>query len=135
MARNAIVRTSTTGAIAATDAVIGVVEAMRDYLVVASQEQTKRESIRAESSVRLAQINAQKQLLLTYLDKTFDERRSNFERFFSVLDTAVEQGNAELALGTLQSILDLAKSCPFKLLSIADTRRMLKEDAEIELEY
>lgn len=87
---------------------------------------TVRADIAARRDSALTQIENQKAVLLAYLDKSFDERKENFEKLFSVVDHALEANNMEeLGLG-LQSIIKLADSSPFKdLASIEATAAAL----------
>lgn len=91
-------------------------------------QKTKRKEIEAERDIYVSKINAQKEVMLAYLDKSFDERRGNFEKLFKVVDHALTTNNMqELALG-LDSINNLAMSSPFKdLASIESTQRALED--------
>lgn len=77
-------------------------------------QQTKREKIKADASVRIAQINAMTASIKNYLDRSFDERTKIFDNYFNVLDVAIEKGDMNLMASTLQSINSLAASSPFK---------------------
>ena len=77
-------------------------------------QQTKREKIKADASVRIAQINAMTASIKNYLDRSFDERSKIFDNYFNVLDAAIEKGDMSLMVSTLQSINNLAASSPFK---------------------
>ena len=77
-------------------------------------QKTKREKIRAESNVKLAQINSMTECIKDYLNRSFDERGKLFDNYFNVLDKAIEGDNMELMAATLQSINSLAASSPFK---------------------
>lgn len=86
-----------------------------------SAQQTVRAGIAAERDVAITNIEMQKTLLMEYLDKSFDERRENFQKLFTVVDDALEKDNIQqLALG-LDSILKLAETSPFKDLSSIET--------------
>jgi hypothetical protein len=91
-----------------------VMQAYQEYMVVAEEERTKRRGIEAGAKVVITQITAQRDVMLEYLERSFDERAENFRSLFKVLDQAVLDGNnANLAL-TLQTITDIAKASPFK---------------------
>ncbi|MCL1895672.1 MAG: hypothetical protein FWG03_03905 [Clostridiales bacterium] len=89
-------------------------------------QETKRVEIAAQRDVAIANIEAQKVVLLDYLEKSFDERKENFRMFFRVVDDALEKDNMqELAFG-LESIIKLAQSSPFKdLRTIEETAAAL----------
>lgn len=77
-------------------------------------QETERTKIREESKRRIAQINSQRDFILTYLDKTFDERRYQFKRYFDTLDCAIQQNNPQLMATCLQNISTLSTSSPFR---------------------
>ena len=78
------------------------------------QEKTKREMIANWRKVSSEKIAAQKQFLMQYLDKTFEERKENFSHFFNALDKGIESGNIEIVNAALNGIVDLAKTSPLK---------------------
>lgn len=94
-----------------------IVQAWTEYLTIAEQERTKRRDIEAWEKVTLADIKAKRDLLMDYLDRSFDERSKNFKLLFQTVDSALSSGdNQQLAL-TLHAITELAKSSPFQALS------------------
>lgn len=91
-----------------------VMEAYVEYKIVAEQEQTKRRGIEAWEKVTIAEIKAQRDALINYLERSFDERAKNFSFLFQKVDQAIADGdnnNLELALA---SLTEIAKSSPFK---------------------
>jgi hypothetical protein len=107
---------------AALEAIVG---AYGDYKKVAGQETTKRKGIDAWRRVNLERIKTQREILLTYLERTFDERRANFEKYFEVMDSAIEAGQVEVVTKTLDSITQLAKTTPFKDIATVEQVRAL----------
>ncbi|BAY76334.1 hypothetical protein NIES25_27830 [Nostoc linckia NIES-25] len=105
-----------------------VVSAYTDYLKVAEEEQTKRRNIDAWEKETITRINAQRDLLMAYLDRSFDERANNFRALFAVVDNAIASGNNEQLALTLNSITEIAKSSPFKeLANLASVRAALDD--------
>ncbi|MDZ8106621.1 MAG: hypothetical protein RM338_13515 [Nostoc sp. DedQUE12a] len=105
-----------------------VVLAYTDYLKVAEEEQTKRRNIDAWEKETITKINAQRDLLMAYLDRSFDERAKNFHALFAVVDNAIASGNNEQLALTLNSITEIAKSSPFKeLANLASVRAALDD--------
>lgn len=97
-------------------------------------QKTKREKIRADSNVKLAQINSMTECIKDYLNRSFDERGKLFDNYFSVLDKAIEGDNLELMSATLQSINSLAASSPFKDLNdIGKVSQNLSEGGEWDI--
>ncbi|OYD98041.1 hypothetical protein CDG76_04290 [Nostoc sp. 'Peltigera membranacea cyanobiont' 210A] len=105
-----------------------MVSACTDYLKVAEQEKTKRREIDAWEKETITKINAQRELLMAYLDRSFDERAENFRALFAVVDNAIASGNNEQLALTLNSITEIAKSSPFKdLANLASVRAALDD--------
>lgn len=92
-------------------------------------QKTKRDAINAKKEIYLEKIQLQKKLLLKYLNDTYDERKESFKKYFEVIDDAIKKDNTQqLALG-LNSINELAKSCPFKNLeNLNQVGRALQDD-------
>jgi len=104
-----------------------------DLQQVREEEITKREQIQAKKEIVLSQISTIKEMFITYMDKSFDERKENFARFFDVVDTALENDNMRALQMGLQSINQLAAESPFK--AIADMNILAQTmDANDELD-
>lgn len=105
-----------------------MVSAYAEYKIIAEQEQTKRREIEAWEKETITKINAQRELLMVYLDRSFDERAENFRALFAVVDNAIASGNNEQLALTLNSITEIAKSSPFKdLANLASVRAALDD--------
>ncbi|MFN6500355.1 MAG: hypothetical protein RMX65_025630 [Nostoc sp. DedQUE01] len=105
-----------------------MVSAYTDYLKVTEEEQTNRRNIEAWENETITKINAQRDLLMAYLDRSFDERAKNFRALFAVVDNAIASGNNEQLALTLNSITEIAKSSPFKeLANLASVRAALDD--------
>jgi hypothetical protein len=92
------------------------------------KERTERTRLRESARVEVERIHAMRDVLLDYLDKSFDERRKNFGELFERLDGAIAADNAQLAIAVLDSVVKLAESSPFKVLQdVAATRAALSE--------
>jgi ribonucleotide reductase alpha subunit len=112
-----------------------IVSAYTEYKIIAEQEQTKRREIEAWEEVTIAKINAQRDLLMAYLNNSFDERAENFRCLFSVVERAIAvNNNNQLALA-LDSITELAKSSPFKELANLASVRAALDDPDHEWEF
>jgi ribonucleotide reductase alpha subunit len=105
-----------------------VTSAYSNYKQVSQGEQTKRREIDAWEKETITKINAQRELLMAYLDRSFDERAENFRSLFAVVDSAIASGNNEQLALALNSITDIAKSSPFKdLANLASVRAALDD--------
>lgn len=112
-----------------------MVSAYTEYLTIAEQERTKRRDIEAWEKEAITRINAQRELVITYLDRSFDERAENFRALFGVVDDALLSGdNQQLALA-LNSITEIAKSSPFKDLANLNNVRAALNNPEHVWEF
>lgn len=98
------------------------------------EQKTKREAIRAHSSMVIARINAVSDIIKAYLDKTFDERKVIFEKEFECVDRAFETGNIEMLSMSLGSINHLASTSPFKALSDLTTVKTMLQNPDAEFD-
>ena len=102
--------------------------AYTDYLKIAEMEKTQRRQIEASEKEAIAKIHAQLDLLIAYLDRSFDERAENFRSLFEVVDQAIANQNNEQLGAALSTIVEIAKSCPFKnLADLASVRASLND--------
>ena len=93
------------------------VKASEEVAKFTELQKTKRAEIRAQAATRIKEIDAMRDVIMTYLDKTFDERSKIFAKQFECVDKALADGDANLLAISLNSITDLAKSSPFKALA------------------
>ncbi len=101
-----------------------VAECVRDI----QKERTEQTRLRESARVEVERIHAMRDVLLDYLDRSFDERRDNFRQLFERLDSAIEKDNVQLAAAVLDSVVKLADASPFKALQdVAATRAALSE--------
>ena len=89
------------------------------------QQKTTRTEIRAKSKERIAVINQQRDFLLSYLEKTFDERKFQFSEYFKLLDKAMAKNDVQQMAMCLNGISSLATSSPFK--PLLEAQKELKE--------
>lgn len=95
---------------------------------------TERERIRSEEKRVLKQIKATKEILLTYLNRSFDERAYVFKKNFQAVDTAIQNNNMEALATTIQSINMLAAQSPFKdIIDVAKVKNTLLSNEEIDV--
>jgi hypothetical protein len=117
-----------------TEAISQLYSAYSEYKQVVQHEKTKRKEIEAVKKVDIERIHAQRDIIMTYLDKSFDERKDIFKKYFDVLDAALESGQIDTIVKTLDSITGLAKSSPFKdIASIVQVKKMIDNEEPINL--
>lgn len=108
-------------------------EVAQDTIKYAEEQETKREEIRAMRDTAIAKINAMKECVQTYLEKTFDERSDIFAKQFEVVDSALLSGDNEMLASSLNSINALAASSPFK--NLADVTAVQKSLTSSDTEW
>ena len=89
-----------------------VFDAVAQCFTTREQEITTRAQIGAWESVTLAEIAAKEQIILTYLNHIFDERKRTFAELFPLLDKAMASGSEDVA-HVLGAITTLAAKSPF----------------------
>lgn len=109
-----------------------MVSAYTNYKIVAEEERTKRRDIEEWEKTTIAKINAQRDVLIAYLEHSFDERAENFRQLFNVVDQAMESNNNQQLALALYSITELAKSSPFKDLANLTSVRAALDDPDHE---
>jgi ribonucleotide reductase alpha subunit len=112
-----------------------IVNECTEYLKIAEQEKTKRREIEQWERESLAKIKAQRDLLMKYLDRSFDERSENFRSLFCVVDQALISGNNEQLAMALNTMTEIAKSNPFKELSNLALVRTALNDSKHEWKF
>ncbi|MBD2394194.1 hypothetical protein WEU38_12720 [Cyanobacterium aponinum AL20118] len=107
-----------------------MIEVIKEYLSIREIEQTKRREIEAIENITIQEIKVKREILIKYLELSFDERSNSFKRLFDTVDSAIlSHDNQALAL-TLHSIVELAKSSPFKELVNLSNVRLALEDSD-----
>jgi len=89
-------------------------DVVKENYKIREEETTKRHNITAMKEFEIEKIKAQKEVLKDYFEKTFSERKENFNKLFDVLDKGIESNNLELIQLSLHSIVEIAKDSPLK---------------------
>lgn len=101
---------------------------------VREANQTERERIKKDKETALKQIEATKTVLMTYLNRSFDERASIFKKDFEAIDAAIANNNMEALALMLQSVNTLAAQSPFKaLVDLAQVKQNFLISDEVEI--
>jgi len=108
-------------------------ETYRANYKVSEEEKTKREHITALKEAEIERIQANKEVLKDYFEKTFTERRINFDKMFDALDKGIENNNLELIQYSLGAIVEVAKDSPLKQLEQLRSDFHNQDVKEIEL--
>lgn len=106
----------------------------QEAIKYAEDQETKREEIRAMRDASIAHINALKESVQLYLERSFDERKELFSKQFECVDKALELGNIEMLAMSLSAINELAASSPFKnLADVASVQKSLTSNTEWDI--
>lgn len=104
--------------------IVGLVGVAADVYKFTEAQETVRAEIIAKRDCILEQLRAQKEVMLVYLDKAFDERKANFESLFKRMDVAIAKNEIQQLAILADSINKLAASSPFKVL--VDSKETMK---------
>ena len=91
-----------------------LVNAKSENHKITQEETTKRKNINAVRDVEIERIQAQKDVLKTYLEGIFSERKYMIEEMFDKLNKGIENDNLELIQMSMSSIVSIAKESPLK---------------------
>ncbi len=112
-----------------------IVNALTEYKKIAEEERTKRREISAWEKTAIADIRARRDLLIGYLENSFDERAENFQHLFASIDEVIESGNNEQLAMLLNAVVDIAKANPFNDLADLSTVKAALNDADHTWEF
>ena len=107
-----------------------LVNAWKDYQTTREIETTKRTQIAADRDVRLAAIHAQAEVVHRLIDKTFDERSSNFDQFFNLLEKGFAANDDRQINAALTMLVEQVKVSP-----MAQAMQMMKQINDPNVEY
>jgi len=89
-------------------------EVVKDNHKITEEETTKRVNISAIKDVEIEKIQTQKEILKSYFEGIFSERRYMIEQMFDKLDKGIENNNLELIQMSMSSIVSIAQESPLK---------------------
>ncbi len=112
--KNAIVNVLKPTPLQAFEGLTMLLDIAKENHKITQEEQTKRTNINAMKEFEIEKIRAQKEVLKDYFEKTFIERRINFDKMFDILDRGIEENNLKLIELSLSSIIEIAKDSPLK---------------------
>jgi len=105
-----------------------------DYLGLVETEKTKRLEIQSKYQVEVAKIEALKSSFETFLNRSFEERRQNFEQLFDAVRTSMNKGDMMSLEMSLSAVVELAKTSPLAEVKTLSSLRSAMEDPEHEFQ-
>ena len=106
--------TKSGGKVVGTADPLAVVTEVVGYLKTRQEEQTKREHIWAKRDVLVTELDNEKEVILSYFEHRFAERKGALEQFYSLLHRAVDTGNDQQLQTALSGILGIIQENPLK---------------------
>lgn len=113
----------------------GTIESILDCIRQAGEQRMERARIDAESRAHVERVRAFRDVVVTYLDRAFDERRNNFDALFTRLDTAMERGDPQMVTATLGAMVELAKHSPLQAVADAGRFQRAIEDKDTDWRF
>jgi hypothetical protein len=93
---------------------MAIIREIAECYRVETQEETKREMIRAKKDVELKALNDEKKIILAYFEARFAERKQTLEVFFNLLHQASEENHKEKLHIALTGILGVINENPLQ---------------------
>lgn len=109
-----------------------IVQEIKEYLIVAEVEQTKRAQVEKEYLIEVAKIEAMRSTLELHLNRSFEERRRNFEELFEAVRESIRKGDNESLAVSLSSVVELAKISPLAEARSLTSLRQAMDDPDHE---
>ncbi len=107
-----------------------MVNSVTEFGRVREQERTKRVAVTAYADLERQRIQAASSVLSDYFEKTFAERRNNFDALFTRLDAATEAGDASSMAASLDALVKIAQTSPLADLGDLGQIRKALDDAD-----
>lgn len=107
-----------------------ICQAYTEYAIVAEQEKTKRRAIEAWETEAIARIETQRDVMLRYLERSFDERAKQFDNLFKLADRALSEKDNKALSEILESIQTVATHSPLQALSSVESVQAALDDPE-----
>lgn len=117
------------------DSVVHIIRECCECRKEIEKQRTERARIEHEARMHIENIRSQREVMVLFLEKTFQERRENFHHLFDRLDRALEQDNLQETRLVLDSLTDYAKASPFSGLRDAASAQEAIRDKTITWEF
>ena len=105
------------------------------YAKTVEEQVTERERIKSETAKTLENIKSMREVLLTDINRNYENRAYLYLKYFEKLDKFIENNQPELALQVLDNIKNLASSSPLNefIEMRRQTSQMLLDNKDINL--
>ncbi|PIQ08219.1 MAG: hypothetical protein COW71_13105 [Ignavibacteriales bacterium CG18_big_fil_WC_8_21_14_2_50_31_20] len=89
-----------------------VTSAIKEYSIIVQEEKTKRVAIKSQRDYLIEEIKSKKEIILTYLEKSYDERASILKKQFEIVDKAIDSNNIEMLQVGLGAVIKVLENSP-----------------------
>ena len=90
----------------------GVLSAVTEYAKTLEHEKTNRKNVERKRKTALTVIRSERQVMLEYLKSRFGERSELYNRWFQLIETAMQLNNEEILRIALESIQNIYQDSP-----------------------
>ena len=94
------------------ETISGVLNAVTEYARTLEHEKTNRANVERKRKSALAVIRSERRVMLEYLKQRFGEKGGLYDRYFQLIDTALQIGNEEILRIALDSIQNIYQDSP-----------------------
>ena len=94
------------------ETISGVLSAVTEYAKTLEQEKTNRTNVERKRKTAITVIRSERKIMLEYLIQRFGERKGLFEKYFNLIDTALQVENEEILRLALESIQSIYQDSP-----------------------
>jgi hypothetical protein len=106
-------------------------KAKKDFDKVREIEKTTRNASDNCAKVNIEMINAQKEVVLTKLDNSFELKKAQTSKTFDVIDSALESGNLDVLKAGLHAMTSISEDT--SLPSLDNAQKLLNKDDAIDI--
>jgi hypothetical protein len=104
-------------------------QALTEYARTLEKEKSNRADIERKRETACSLIRSQRHVMIEYLVHRFGERGKLYEKYFQLVDAALERHNEEITRLALESILNIYQDNP--IAGIEDFRQHLEAISEV----
>jgi len=90
----------------------GVLNAVTEYAKTLEHEKTNRKNVERKRKTALTVIRSERQVMLEYLKSRFGERSELYNKWFQLIETAMQLKNEEILRIALESIQSIYQDSP-----------------------
>jgi len=90
----------------------GVLSAVTEYAKTLEHEKTNRKNVERKQKTALTVIRSERQVMLEYLKSRFGERNELYNKWFQLIETAIQLNNDEILRIALESIQSIYQDSP-----------------------